>query len=97
MGKTDAELKQLVDAANARRFDKGSHNVLIKEIVKYIKSDGADKGRVKDSSIINTDLQMLKTLRHRADYNDSIIDLPSSVKSLDLAEKIIPLLKKYMR
>ena len=97
MGKTDAELKQLVDAAQAERFDKGSHNVLIKEIVKYIKSDGSDKGRVQDSSKINTDLQQLKSLRHKADYKDRIIDINTGKKSIDLAEKLIPLLKKYMK
>lgn len=97
MGKTDADLKTLVDAAKAGRFDKGSHNVLIKEIVKFIKSDGTDRKRTEDSIKLNNDLHSLKLIRHRADYNDSIIDMQSCRQSLELAEETIPLLEKYMK
>lgn len=96
MGKTDAELKQLVDAAKSSRFINGSHNVLINEIVKYVKADGTDRNRNADSMTLNKDMHTLKKIRTDADYMDTITDMPTCRKSIQIAEMTIPILEKYM-
>ena len=96
MGKTDGELKSLIDAAKGSRFDNGSHNVLLREIVKFVKADGTDRNRKQDSATINNDMQEMKRIRVKDDYKDVIIDMPACRNSIRLAEETIPILKKYM-
>ena len=89
MNKTQAEL----DVLNHQKRE-GSHEVLINEILKFIKN--SEKiNRHDDFRALNTDILLLKKLRTKADYDDSDFDSSNSAKAISLSDEIMPLLKKY--
>ena len=83
-----------LDALCQQNFRKGSHEVLINQIVRFIKNS-SNPNNTADSRIINNELLQLKKIRVKADYEDKIFDSTDSSKSLTLTSKIIPVLKKY--
>jgi hypothetical protein len=90
MGKTEADLYSLCRT----RSSEGSHEVLINEIVKYIKTSET-VNNLSDSRVLNSYIGQLKKLRHRADYEDKNFDYTSCSSALSLSNDIIPILKKY--
>lgn len=69
---------------------KGSHEVLINEIGKYIKGFS-----FSDYRIFNANIGQLKELRVNADYKDELFDKTKSYNSIALSNKIILILKRY--
>lgn len=90
MEKTEADLIALCKT----KFREGSHEVLINEIVKFIKSSDTANNQV-DSRVLNSSLGQLKKLRRSADYEDKNFDYASCSNALSLSNDIIPILKKY--
>lgn len=90
MGKTEADLDALCKA----KFREGSHEVLINEIVKFVKNSTIVNNQ-SDSRVLNSNLGQLKKLRTKADYEDKNFDSASSSSALSLSNDIIPILKKY--
>jgi hypothetical protein len=72
----------------------GSHEVLINEIVRYIR----DAKKPNCATHMNDYCRLmgqLKYLRVKADYGDSIFDSAESSITIDLSDKIILILRKY--
>ncbi len=91
MNKTDGELKQIIDKTkNNKAQNKGSHDILINQILKHVKENNNS-----DFRVINSNIFQLKKLRYKADYDDISIGFSDSSNSLQLADKMIPVLKKY--
>ncbi|MDD4579020.1 MAG: hypothetical protein PHS75_10790 [Anaerolineaceae bacterium] len=91
MGKTEQELKNLCD----QKKHEGSHEVLINEISKFIKSSQRNNA-ISDFRTYNSNILQLKKLRKIADYDDTIFDHPRSNDSIRLSEETIPVLNKYL-
>ena len=75
---------------NNKAIEKGSHDVLINEIGKYIKSNNFD-----DFRVFNNNIGQLKKLRNSADYDEIGFSYSDSQNSLALSKLIRPVLKKY--
>ncbi len=91
MNKSDAELKLVIEQyKNKKAQEKGSHNVLINLVSEYIKENN-----LSDFRVINSNIMQLKRLRYQSDYEDKLVYHNDSLNSLDLAEKIRVVLKKY--
>lgn len=92
MSKSEPELKAIVDKSQKNKVaEKGSHNVLINEIVKHIRLNNDE-----DSRVVNTYIQQLKRLRTSADYADKEFSYNNSCSSIELSDKIRPVLKKHL-
>lgn len=92
MRKSEADLKTIIDKSQKDRVaEKGSHNVLINEVMKHIRSNNPD-----DSRVIHTSIGQLKRLRTSADYMDEEFSYEQSSKAIDLSDRIKPLLKKII-
>ncbi len=89
--KTDQELKNL----GRTKPKMGSHEVLINEIGTFIKNSKS-KNFLEDFRVYNNNILQLKRLRTKGDYEDTVFDYTDSSKSLDLSNKIIPVLNKYL-
>jgi uncharacterized protein (UPF0332 family) len=86
LNKTEDQLRQIIESTKKN----GSHQVLINLISDYIKSNNHDDWRV-----INSYIGQLKRLRVSADYENTDFTHELSAKSIELAKKIRPILKKY--
>lgn len=91
MQKTEQELENL----GRNKHRQGSHEILINEIAQFIKNYQS-KNSILDFRVYNSNILQLKRLRTKADYEDTIFDFPSSSKSLNLSNVIIPVLNKYL-
>lgn len=92
MGKTESDLKFIIDNSKDKKAErKGSHDVLINEIQKFIKENNLD-----DFRVINSNIMQLKRLRSSADYDDKVFLYNDSLKSIQLSDKLRPVLKKYL-
>jgi hypothetical protein len=92
MGKTESDLKFIIDHSKNKKAEiKGSHDVLINEIQKFIKENNSNDFRVINSNIIQ-----LKKLRISADYDDKAFLYDDSLKSIQLSDNLRPVLKKYL-
>lgn len=91
LSKTESELKVIIENAKSRRASqKGTHDILINEIEKFVKLNNPS-----DFRVINTNIGQLKKLRHSADYSDNAFLHDDSLKAIELSDKIRPVLKKY--
>lgn len=72
----------------------GMHNVLINQVGILIKSNPTNRNALNDFRIYNEKIGQLKKLRTNADYTEDSFDITKSRKSIDLAERLIPILKK---
>jgi len=79
-------------ASGSKTF--GVHEFLINNIGSFIKSFPLVNAR-NDFRTFNNAIWQLKDLRTNADYSDSQFDDMDSFYSLTLANKIMPILKKY--
>lgn len=84
MEKTEDDLDIL-----RRSLDRGMHEVLLSEVVSYIKNRSLKDFR------INTEIAELKRIRVKADYKDADVVDADSQKAIRLSQTIIPLLKRY--
>ena len=92
MGKNEYDLKFVIDSIKDKRTEsKGSHDVLINEIQKYIKENNSN-----DFRVINSNIAQLKRLRNSADYEDKAFRYNESLKSIQLSDELRPVLKKYL-
>lgn len=89
--KTEHELVNL--SKNKQKM--GSHEILINEIGTFIKTSNS-KNYLDDFRVYNNNILQLKKLRIKADYNDTVFDAKDSSDSLNLSNKIIPILNKYL-
>jgi len=91
LNKTESDLKLLIATFKSNKaVDKGSHDVLINEIGKHIKSNNFD-----DFRVFNSNICQLKKLRNSADYDENGFSYSDSQNSLELTKLIRPVLKKY--
>lgn len=89
--KTESDLKLLIASFKSNKaIEKGSHDVLINEIGKHIKTNNLD-----DFRVFNNHIGQLKKLRTSADYDDIGFSYSDSQNSLALSKLIRPVLKKY--
>jgi hypothetical protein len=86
--------QELVNLGN-NKPTMGSHEILINEIGTFIKKSNA-KNFLDDFRVYNNNILQLKKLRIKADYEDTIFDAKDSSDSLDLSNKIILILNKYL-
>ena len=92
MKKSDADLKTILDSSKSNKAAiKGSHDILINEVEKYIKSNNQS-----DFRVINSTIGQLKRLRHSADYDDKEFSYIQSRKSIELSTAIRQILKKHL-
>ncbi len=92
MGKIESDLKFIIDNSKDKKAErKGSHDVFINEIQKFIKENNLD-----DFRVINSNIMQLKRLRSSADYDDKVFLYNDSLKSIQLSDKLRPVLKKYL-
>ncbi len=91
LNKTESDLKVIIqNSQSIRASQKGTHDILINEIEKYIKLNNPS-----DFRVINANIGQLKKLRHSADYSDSSFLYNDSLKAIELSGNIRPVLKKY--
>lgn len=90
MGKTNNQLE--VECSSNKT---GKHNILIKEIGKFIKGNPNNRNAQNDFQLFNSKIIQLKKLRENADYKDDSFDIKKSQMSRILASELIPILKKY--
>lgn len=91
LNKTESDLNVIIQNSKSRRaLQKGTHDILINEIEKYIKIKNPS-----DFRVVNTNIGQLKKLRHSADYSDDAFLYNDSLKAIELSGKIRPVLKKY--
>lgn len=90
-GRTEQELENL----GKSKPRMGSHEVLINEIGAFIKNSGS-KNYNEDLRVYNNNILLLKRLRTKADYEDTIFDFTNSSKSLSLSNEIVMVLNKYL-
>ncbi len=83
MGKDENELRKL----SKNSSDKGSHEVLINEIVRFLASKGAN------SRDFNNKIGILKKLRRKADYENIQIDFELSSNSIVLSKETSGILR----
>lgn len=89
--KTETDLRFIIASfKDNKAAEKGSHEVLINQIEKYIKTNN-----LEDHRVFNRYIGELKRLRHSADYEESSFDYSKSQKSIELSNLIRPVLKKY--
>jgi hypothetical protein len=92
MGKTESDLKFIIDNSKDKKAEKkGSHDVLINEIQKFIKENNSN-----DFRVINSNMIQLKKLRSSADYEDKAFLYNDSLNSIHLSDNLRPVLKKYL-
>ena len=92
MGKTESDLKFIIDNSKDKKAEKkGSHDVLINEIQKFIKENNSN-----DFRVINSNMIQLKKLRSSADYEDKAFLYNDSLNSTHLSDNLRPVLKKYL-
>jgi hypothetical protein len=72
----------------------GSHEVLLNEVVNFINAKQCKTSR-EDARCLRNEIPQLKRLRTDADYSDATFDIEKSRNSLDLSNKLMPILKKY--
>jgi hypothetical protein len=68
----------------------GSHEFLIIEVGSYIK-----KSAMGDFRLFTQNINQLKRLRRKADYENDLFGFSESSKSLSLSRAVMPVLKKY--
>ena len=83
MEKDENELRSLSNKSS----DKGSHEVLINEIVRWLATKGAN------SRDFNNKIGMLKKLRIKADYENTQIDIQISSDSIKLCKETSGILR----
>ena len=83
MEKDENELRSLSNKSS----DKGSHEVLINEIVRWLATKGAN------SRDFNNKIGMLKKLRRKADYENTQIDIQISSDSIKLCKETSGILR----
>lgn len=71
----------------------GSHEVLINQIVKYMKSSTLEN-KEDNARVLNNKIGQLKKLRVQADYQDLGFDSTSSSNAINLSHDIISILGK---
>ncbi len=92
MGRSESDLKFIIDHSKDKKAEiKGSHDVLINEIQKFIKGNN-----LNDFRVINSNIMQLKKLRSTADYDDKAFLYNDSLKSIQLSDILRPILKKYL-
>jgi uncharacterized protein (UPF0332 family) len=95
MDKSENDLELLIESINrTSKKKKGSHEILINQIGSYIKECPMNSA-LSDSRDFNNNVLQLKKLRTEADYKDSFFSPSNSSNSIMLAEKVLPILKKY--
>jgi hypothetical protein len=85
MNKTENELTLLT-----KKTTEGSHEVLINQITKYLKSKN------QDTRAFNTEIVSLKKLRHKSDYDNIEIGSEISAKAIKLSKSSLVVLKKCL-
>jgi uncharacterized protein (UPF0332 family) len=85
MNKTENDLVLLT-----RNSTEGSHEVLINQIVKYLRTKN------QDVRIFNTEIVSLKKLRHKSDYNNVEIGSEISANAIKLSKSSLVVLKKCL-
>lgn len=85
MNKTDNDLALLT-----RNTTEGSHEVLINQITKYLKSKN------QDTRSFNTEIVSLKKLRHKSDYDNIEIGSEISANAIKLSKSSLVVLKKCL-
>lgn len=89
MNKTKSNLDSECSAGS-----QGMHAVLINKIGVHIKNNARNRQALNDFQLFNSLIAQLKKLRTNADYTEDSFDSTKSKKSIDLAEKLIPILKR---
>lgn len=89
MKKSEDELR-----SNTSQSRYGSHEYLLNEVVKYI-GNLQNKLSANDIRNLRNNLLQLKRLRTDADYSDSNFDIKKSQNSIELSERVLPILKRY--
>lgn len=90
MMKTESDLKS--ECSNRKT---GSHEVLINEVVKFMKNSFKDKRG--EPNTFNNKILQLKRIRVEADYRDNMIDIRKSQNSIQLSKEILPILKEIKK
>lgn len=85
MNKTENELALLT-----KKTTEGSHEVLINQIIKYLKSKN------QDTRTLNTEIVSLKKLRHKSDYDNIEIGSEISANAIKLSKSSLVVLKKCL-
>ncbi|NDP28285.1 MAG: hypothetical protein GZ087_12790 [Flavobacterium sp.] len=85
MNKTDNDLALLT-----KNTTEGSHEVLINQITKYLKSKN------QDTRSFNTEIVSLKKLRHKSDYDNIEIGSEISANAIKLSKSSLVVLKKCL-
>jgi uncharacterized protein (UPF0332 family) len=85
MNKTENDLVLLT-----RNTTEGSHEVLINQIVKYLRTKN------QDVRSFNTEIVSLKKLRHKSDYNNVEIGSEISANAIKLSKSSLVVLKKCL-
>lgn len=85
MNKTDADLASLT-----RNTLEGSHEVLINQIIKHLKTKN------QDTRSFNTEIVSLKKLRHKSDYDNVEIGSEISSNAIKLSKSSLIVLKKCL-
>lgn len=89
MNKTKSELDR-----ECRSQSTGKHAVLINQIGTFIRTNTRNRYALSDFQTFNSKITQLKRLRNSADYTEASFDIRKSQNSIDLAEKLIPILKR---
>lgn len=85
MNKTENDLTLLT-----RSTTEGSHEVLINQIVKFLKTKN------QDTRSFNTEIVSLKKLRHKSDYDNIEIGSEISSNAIKLSKSSLVVLKKFL-
>jgi len=85
MNKTDADLTALT-----RNTLEGSHEVLINQIIKHLKTKN------QDVRSFNTEIVSLKKLRHKSDYDNVEIGSEISSNAIKLSKSALIVLKRCL-
>lgn len=85
MNKTENDLVLLT-----RNTTEGSHEVLINQIVKYLRTKN------QDARSFNTEIVSLKKLRHKSDYDNVEIGSDISANAIKLSKSSLVVLKKCL-
>jgi hypothetical protein len=87
--------KKNKEAHRAMNKELGTHEFLIKNVGKHIKTRTLLRSDYRDFQIFNANIWQLKELRTNADYADVTFSKGKSEISLDLSRKIMIVLQKY--
>jgi hypothetical protein len=85
MNKTENDLATLT-----RNSPEGSHEVLINQIIKHLKSKN------QDTRSFNTEIVSLKKLRHKSDYDNVEVGPEISSDAIKLSKSSLVFLKKCL-